>query len=470
MGIKTMNYMDIMAFNSEVTGSCTLCNVRFPDDVHVRFLVDCGMYQERANDDMNRQLEFNPDSIDFVLVTHTHVDHIGRIPFIVKRGYRGPIYASSDAAGYLMKPALEDCQRVLQANAAVKAMPPIYDERDVEETMQLVRGMPFFEEWSPHERIKVTFFQNAHVPGAVIILVQTKYEGYESINTLFTGDYNDKNNFFKARQLPDRVRKIPITIVEESTYGITDSEDDEVKFEERIVEMLKTKVDILLLAYSFGRAQDVLYKLKCMQDNGIISTDIPIYLDGRLAQKYTRIFPKLNISERMKEFLPENLMFVDKEERENIISSKEQKIVVTSSGTGSYGPAQFYLPYFLANPNAYIAFTGYTPENTLGNKLQAVPIGCTVKVGGILVKRRAEIEYFSEFSSHARADVLLGFLSKFEDIKLVLVNHGEPATKFAYAEKVEREVNPKRVGILDRDYWFRIDAYGFVKSVSTKFS
>lgn len=469
MGIKTMHYVDIMAFNSAVTGSGTYCNVRFPDDIRVRFLVDFGMYQEKANESLNGVVEFNPESLDFVLVTHTHVDHVGRLPLLAKKGYRGPIYASVDAAEFLMRPAISDCQGVLQSNASNKSLPPIYGENDVNLTMDLVKGMPFFEEWYPHERIKVTFFPNAHVPGAVIIMIQTKYEGYEPINILLTGDYNDKNTFFSARKLPDKVTKLPITVIEESTYGTTDSSSCDTCFEKRIAEVLEEKNDIVLLAYSFGRTQEVLYRLKCMQDKEILDKNIPIYLDGKLGIKYTKIFPNLNISERMRDFLPENLIFVDKNERENIVSSPEKKIIITSSGTGSYGPAQFYLPCYLVNPNAYIAFTGYTPANTLGSKLQTVPRDGIVKVGGVLLKRRAEVEYFSEFSAHAKADVLINFLNQFTDLKLVLVSHGEPEKKLAYADRVREQTSAKMVGILDRDYWFRVDAYGYIKSVPTKF-
>ena len=469
MGSKTKFYADLMAFNSEVTGSCTLCSVRFPDDVHVRFLVDCGMFQEKANESMNRSLEFNPDSIDFVLVTHSHVDHIGRLPLLVKQGYRGPIYASKEVTNFLMGPALADCQGVLAASCTVRSLPPLYSEKDVSDTLHLTQGMDYFEEWSPHERIKVTFFQNGHVPGAVIVFVRIKYDNYENINLLFTGDYNNKNSFFSARKLPEKITSLPITVVEEATYGTTDSSECQPSFENRFKEVLSEYYNILLLAYSFGRTQEILYKLKCMQQSGLLSTDIPIYLDGKLGIKYTHIFPKLDISERTKDFLPENFHFVAKSERDELMATRERKIIITSSGTGSYGPAQYYLPFFLPNKTSYVAFTGYTPKNTLGSKLQEIADGTSLRVGGIVVTKRAKVEYFTEFSAHAKADVLVDFLKDFTNLKLVLINHGEPEKKLAFAERVKKEVNPKMVGVLDREYWFRIDQYGYVKSVTTKF-
>ena len=325
------------------------------------------------------------------------------------------------------------------------------------------------EEWSPVEGVKVTYFQNAHVPGAAIILVRAMYRGFGSINLLFTGDYNDKNTFFSARKLPKRVTSLPVTIIEESTYGTTDSSECEPIFEKKLASVIKQRKEILLLAYSFGRTQEILYKLKCMQHNGSLPESIPIYLDGKLGTKYTKIFPMLSISERMKDFLPENIHFVGKHERESIILSSGPKIVVTSSGTGSFGPAQTYLPHFLGKRNAYVAFTGYTPKNTLGDKLKELSYGAPVKVGGILVNLLAELEYFNEFSAHAKSDVLLKLLSEFSNINLVLINHGETDTKLAYAETVKEVINPRMVGILDRDYWFRVDQYGFVRNGSANF-
>lgn len=469
MGSKTMFFADIMAFSSGVTGSNILCNVRFPNLTSCKFLVDCGMFQEKSSNELNKTFEFGPEYIKFVLITHSHVDHIGKLPLLVKKGYNGPIYASNEVANYLMKPALADCQSVMATDAKIRGVAPFYSENDVDKVLSLVEGKAPFEEWSPYPGIKVTFFPNAHMPGAVIILVRATFEGYDPINILFTGDYNDKNTFFSARKLPDKVLGLPITVIEESTYGTTNSSECEPRFDDKIAEVANQKRSILLLAYSFGRTQDILYRLKCLQYKRILPSNIPIYLDGKLGITYTKIYPKLDICDRMRDFLPENFQFMNKGEREGIVNSPSPKIIVTSSGTGSFGPAQFYLPYFLPQKDAYIAFTGYTPEGTLGRKLQETEDGKTIKAGGVLVTKRAEVDYFTEFSAHAKADILLNFLRDFTELKMVLVNHGEPDTKFAFAEQVKNEINPKKVGILDREYLFRIDAYGFVKSFPTKF-
>lgn len=470
MGCKTKFYVDVMAFNSEVTGSCNMVNVRFPNGESIKFLVDCGMYQEKGLENFNTKFEFDPSKINFVLATHNHIDHTGKLPCLFKYGYpnSGKIYTTLDNAEYLIKRALEDSTAVINENARLRGIKPMYDEIHLDMTLNALQGIAFKETFRPHPNVLVTFLKNGHVVGASLVLVQIKYPGCKYINMLFTGDYNDQNMFFDIPKLPKHLLDMPLTVIQESTYGTTENAPLP-RFEDAIEQKIKEKENVVLLAYSFGRTQDVLYRLKCMQETGKLDPSIPIFLDGKLGIDYTKIYPQLNIRENMKDFLPKNFQYVDKKMRAGIVNQQSKKIIVTSSGNGSYGPAQFYLPFFLGRTDSYIAFTGYTPANTLGAAMTNVEYGEPVKVGGVVVLKRAEVEYFTEFSSHAKAGALIDFLKKFNNLNLVLVNHGESETKLAYAKMVEERVQTKTVGILDRDYFFRIDAYGLVRSIPSKF-
>lgn len=465
---KTKFYVDIMAFNSEVTGSCHLVNVRFPSGEWVKFLVDCGMYQEKETEELNSKFEFDPSKVDFVIATHNHIDHTGRLPCLFKNGYSGEIYTTLDNAEYLIKRSLEDSTAVINENARLRGIRPMYDEAHLDMTLRALKGYAFKETFRPHKDVMVTFFKNGHVVGAALVLVQIKYPGCKYINLLFTGDYNDKNMFFDVPKLPKHLLDMPITVIQESTYGTTEFAP-EPRFMDTIEAKINEKQTVVLLAYSFGRTQDVLYRLRQMQENGKLDPNIPIFLDGKLGIDYTKIYQLLNIRENMKDFLPSNFQFVDKTMRNDIASQPGKKIIVTSSGNGSYGPAQFYLPLFLGREDTYIAFTGYTPANTLGAAMVDVEYNEYVKVGGLVVPKRAEVDYFTEFSSHAKAGALIDFLKNFNNLNLVLVNHGESQTKLAYANMVEERVKTKVVGILDRDYFFRVDAYGLVRSIPSKF-
>ena len=171
----------------------------------------------------------------------------------------------------------------------------------------------------------------------------------------------------------------------------------------------------------------------------------------------------------MEDFLPENLIYVDYDLRQSILYSNKPKIIVTTSGMGSYGPAQTYLPVYLTKKNALIHFTGYTAECTLGYKLKNTPRGEVVEIGGLFLKKMADVEYTSEFSAHAKQDEMLEFLKQFADLKMVLINHGEKETKKIFANKVLKEIDTKYVGVLGDGYTFRVDHYGFVKTIGTEF-
>ena len=171
----------------------------------------------------------------------------------------------------------------------------------------------------------------------------------------------------------------------------------------------------------------------------------------------------------MKDFLPENLTFVSKENRNEVLDSKDKKIIVTTSGMGSYGPAQLYIPEYIRRKGALIHFTGYTAEGTLGANLKNAEFGETVEFGGCLLVKRANVEYTNEYSAHAKSDEMIEFLKQFEDLKLVLINHGETKSKKEFSKKVLNEIDTKDVGLLGREYFFRINPYGLVKTLSTKF-
>ena len=172
----------------------------------------------------------------------------------------------------------------------------------------------------------------------------------------------------------------------------------------------------------------------------------------------------------MKDFMPPKVVYVDKTMRNSILQDKDScKIIVTTSGMGSFGPAQAYIPAYIDNENALIHFTGYTVEGTLGRRLKDTPKGEIVEIRGVGYRRLAKVEYTSEFSAHAKADELIEFLQKFNHLNLVLLNHGEQPVKEMFAKRVMDEVNPKNVGILGRQYFFRINPYGLVASKPTRF-
>lgn len=475
MGNTNRFYVDVMTLHKEVTGSCILNIIKFPDGTTKKILIDCGLFQEIEYSELNKTLPFDPSTIDHVIVTHNHVDHTGRLPLLIKKGYKNKIHMSYDTAT-LIPNALLDSYKVLKKKAELANESMIYTEDDVDNTLSLVTGHPFEESIWLDNNIKLTFFMNGHLPGAIIILMQIRYHErdkfYKDINMLYTGDYNNKNMFFDVNPIPKWVHQLPVNIIQEATYGDIDSSSIEYVFEKNILEAVSKSFEIVVPVFSLGRSQEIMFILKKWQDEGKLSKDIPIYFDGKLGMRYTRLYTSnsLLMNEDCKEFLPENFTFVtDNTTRDNILKVGKCKIILTTSGMGSYGPAQTYLPAFLRRENALIHFTGYLAEGTLGRRLYDSQKDSIVEIGGLQVKKLADVKFTSEFSAHAKADELINFLRPFQDIKLLLINHGNSEKKQIYANRVIDEINPNNVGILGREYFFRVDGYGFIKSLTTKF-
>ena len=493
MGLERFPYVDVQTLNNGVTGSLHLCICKLPyyNEVKtIRFIVDCGLFQERVpkkceedadehekenvNDILNSRLPFDAQDIDFVLITHNHVDHIGRIPLLYRRGYDKKVYVSSPTKA-LIRYALSDSCKVIRETSKRRHVPTLYNDTDVSMAMPNILAVPYSESFSPVPNVKVTFFKNGHLVGAAMILVQIKSpRTKETINLLFTGDYNNQNMFFKVPSLPKWLYHLPITIVQESTYGDMDSTSIVECFEENIVRGISENKTIVVPAFSLGRYQEILYFLKTMQQRGKLDPNIPIYADGKLAGIYTNMFlhtPELELDEKMTDFLPQNVNFISgSEQRNSVINDVHCKIILTTSGMGSYGPAQEYISKLISNPNAMIHFTGYTAEGTLGRRLKDTEIGEDVKVGSLMKIKRAEVLYTTEFSAHAKADEMIAFLNRFSHIYFIEVVHGEPEVKDSFASRILREVeNVKEVGIGSRDTFFRVNPYGCVKSLNTHF-
>ena len=344
MGNCCRFYADIMALHEEVTGSCNLVIVKFPNGEKLRFVVDCGLFQEQKYDELNSLLPFNSENVDFCLVTHVHVDHIGRLPYMVKNGFFKPIYAT-ETTSKLLPLALNDSFKVLSSVSKRKHIKCLYSDSDVYKTLSLLKQCRYNEETLVHENVKVTFLNNGHLVGAALILVRISYPGYEDINLLFTGDYNNKNIFFDVNPIPKNILELPLTVIQESTYGDMDSSEIQKCFKEKIKKCINNNGTVIALVFSLGRAQEILYELKLMQKSGELDTQIPIYLDGKLAIKYTDLYIKdgLDIKLEMRDFIPENLTYINEASRSYVLKDINKKIILTTSGMGSYGPAQIYI-------------------------------------------------------------------------------------------------------------------------------
>ena len=262
---KADMYLDVTALHEEVTGSCILCTVRYPDRSKTQFIVDCGLFQEEKYQAQNYNFPFEPKDIAFALITHTHIDHIGRIPKLCKEGFNGKIYTST-LAGELMPIALTNTAEILsssiQKNSKKKVIidssvpifdstKPLYDIDDVQNAMSQVIGLEYNTSFKVDEHISVKLFKNGHTLGACSILVTIKYRGQEPIYAFFTGDYNTHNTFFDVESIPQDVLDLPINLVTESTYGNTKKDIIKPVFDNLVIESMKNGETLIILVFAF---------------------------------------------------------------------------------------------------------------------------------------------------------------------------------------------------------------------------
>lgn len=464
---KNDMFVDLKALHAEVTGSLFLCTARFTNENILKFIIDCGLFQEEKYDKLNSSLglKANEDlsEYEFAICTHTHIDHCGRFPMLVKNGFKGPIYISSFGAE-LIRPALENTLKILEQNTKVK---PLFDEKDLENTFSLITPVDFFKSFNPAKHVRISLAKNAHISGASTVTIRLTYGGKAPINLVFSGDYNETNYFFNTRKLPASLLKEPTTIIQESTYGSTETIEVEKTFEDNICNAILNGYSVIVPVFAFERAQLIMLMLKRYQDKGALSKKIPIYLDGELAIKYTQIYRRNShmFLSNARDFTPENFNFVtDQTMRLSLMNMREQKIILTTSGMGGWGPSKLYLPYFTAQKKCLIQFSGYVSKCSLGRKILDAEYGEEITLcDGTTFKKKAITKITGEFSSHGKADQNIRFINQFERPQTVLINHGEYKVREIYKTKVEEETSAKSVSILERNMVHRIGPYGIIK-------
>lgn len=463
MGNKCRFYADVQSLQTEVTGSNNLITVSYPNGYKEMFLVDFGLYQ--GNDEQivkNPLIGFHPEKLSGVLLTHAHVDHCGRIPMLYKYGATCKVFMTEDTMRITEK-LLHNTAQIIESNK--QAIKPIYTLMDYENALKEFRAVEYLNYVNITDNIRAMFIQNMHVPGASSVYVVISYPGEKDITLFFSGDYNYTNAFSsKEMEIPYYISDNPISMMLlESTYGSRKKYNDVMGLFALEMEQLvkEQKTTIVIPAFSFGRYQTILLELKRMQEKGTLN-GIPIYLDGGLGISLTYMWKYLETVE-LKDFMPKNVLIV--EERKSLMCDDSQKIIITTSGMGNFGPAREYLPHYISDENAVIYLTGYTSPDSTARKIYEAEIGDTITVSGIVRKKRAIVKCTSEFSSHAREEDLIDLTKKFKKINFLLLNHGDDVAKESLSENCYQLPHIKDVGIINGETDFRISCYGLVKTL-----
>lgn len=428
-----------------VTGSNILLEIG-----NKKILLDCGLFQ--GNRQLNRlnykPFRFNPKEIDFLILSHAHIDHSGRIPSLVKAGFKGKIYctnATSDLcsimlpdSGYVQETENEWENRK-RKRAGKPLREPLYTAEEAKESLKYFSPVLYNQTIKIDDYLTVRFQDAGHILGSAIVELWIK-EGNETIKLVFSGDLGRKNK--PIIRNPAIIEEADYLIME-STYGNRlhpSSENESSRLIPIITETQKKGGDVIIPSFAVQRAQDIIYELNQYYDQ-IISVkdksylDIPVYIDSPLTISATEIFRRNPdcFDEDTLKLIKEgdnpldfkNLHFSrTAKESKKLNASQESKVIISASGMCTAGRIKHHLKHNLWREESSIVFVGYQAEGTLGRRIKDG--AKKVKIFGEDIKINAQIHVLEGFSGHADQRGLLDWIKNFKKApqKIFLV-HGE---------------------------------------------
>lgn len=431
-----------------------------------KFLVDCGLYQGGAKDEIKNEEPFPYDinEIDFMLLTHAHIDHSGRIPKLYKEGYRNPIYATN-ATCDLCAIMLPDSGHIQETETEWKnrkrirrgeeELVPIYDAETAAKSLELFKGEPYNQIIELDDDIHVRFNDAGHMLGSSTIEIWIRENG-ENKKIVFSGDLG--NNDIPLLAEPTMIQDADFLVME-STYGNRlhiKNENKAKTFINIVTDTIKNGGTVVIPSFAVGRTQEILYELNKIKDSEDDSPEFerkyrllmntPVYVDSPLAISATEVF-KENMDlfdEETQELIKRGdnplefpgLKFTQTvEESKALNESDESAIIISASGMCEVGRIKHHLKHNIWNPRNTILFVGYQAPGTLGRKI--VDGAKTVKIFGEEVAVNARVEYIEGYSGHADQAGLLHFVDSFvKKPNHIFLVHGEEESQKALRDKI----------------------------------
>ena len=435
-----------------VTGSCHL--IEFRDKL---IMLDCGMYQGKDKDFNYKGHEVSPENIDYLLLSHSHIDHSGRIPLLVKNGFKGTIYCS--------KPTYDLCEIMLLDSAHIQeaeaewrnrkarrsgkpTVPPLYTQTNVYDSFKYFKPVLYEQIVKIDEFLTVRFNDAGHVLGSSII--EMWFEEDDGITkVVYSGDLG-------MRDKP--LLKDPVIIgsadyvILESTYGNrihANTEQPEEQLLNIILKTVRRGGTVIIPSFAVGRTQEIIYHLNKYYDNSLGSASdkinelkrIPVYIDSPLAKKATEVFWRnahafdkearnyLMMGDNPLQF--ENLHFTENVEESKMLNhSDEPKIIISSSGMCDAGRIKHHLKHNLWKKECSVVFVGYQAEGTLGRILD----GAKTSKFGEEIHECGNVE---GFFSPCRQEWINKLVKGFKKTKKIFLVHGEAQSKAEFATRLK---------------------------------
>lgn len=435
-----------------VTGSCYLLETG-----NLRILVDCGMFQGKKELRLrNYQSLVDPKTIDYILLTHAHIDHSGLIPRFHKQGFQGKVLATK-ATVDLCQIMLPDSGHIQELEAewenrkarrrGDRLREPLYTAQDAQECLKIFEGVQYGQDITLAGNIRSRFLDAGHILGSSIIEIWIK-ETNREMKIVFSGDLGNKNT--PIIRDPAVVNEADYLLIE-STYGNRFHEplaNEAQKLKEIIIETVKNKGNIVIPSFAVERTQEILYALNNMFEHRELPP-VPVYIDSPLAVSATEIFRNNRDcydEEALKllasgddPFSFPGLTFVrEAEESIAINESKGSKIIISSSGMCDAGRIKHHLKHNLWRKECAVVFVGFQAEGTLGRRI--LDGEKKVKIFGEIINVAAKIYSLPGFSAHADQTGLLSWVSQFtHKPQRAFVVHGEKEASLTLARLIEEK-------------------------------
>ncbi len=428
----------------EVTGSNQML-----ESGGVKILIDCGLRQgtQFAEEYNFEPFPYYPKEIDAVFVTHSHIDHVGRIPQLVRQGFRGPVYSTPPTKDFA-ELLLLDSERLLERVAEELGHPPLYLPADVERTLDQWKGIHYHEPVT-HGPFTVEFFNAGHILGSSFIKIEA-----EGKSIVFSGDLGNS-----PEPLLQDLEPLPATdyLVMESTYGGRTHDPPATRrdrLEEAIIRTVRRGGVLMIPAFAMERTQDLLFHINELVEGGRIPP-VPVFMDSPLAIKLTTVYEKYasyfdqESFRRMQKgddlFSFKNLHFtLTTEESKEINRVPAPKVIIAGSGMSNGGRILRHEQRYLPDPKSMLLIVGYQASRTLGREL--LDGARAVTMFGERIPVRAEVHSIHSYSAHADQPRLVEWVRpQAERVNGVFLTHGErdQAEELATRMRAELEVTPQ---------------------------
>ncbi|MBU1349165.1 MBL fold metallo-hydrolase [Patescibacteria group bacterium] len=425
----------------EVTGSCMLVETR-----RTRVVVDCGMFQGSAFTDAKnfQDFGFDPSTVDAAIVTHGHLDHVGRLPKLMKERFKGKIYATPPTSE-IATVVLEDAEQIMQDEFKREYRPKLYDRKDVEAVTERFTNVDYSRKVTIGD-LSFRFRDAGHIFGSAFVEMEEK----GGPRAAFSGDLGNHDVPILRPTAP--LAQADVAVIE-STYGNRIHEDEstrQTRLRSVIVDTIKRHGTLIIPAFAVERTQQLLYELHHLVEHRLVP-EVDSFLDSPMAIKITKIikrFPRYYDAEALKMVLTGNDFFDvpglvttrTREESKAINGTHPPKIIIAGSGMMNGGRIQHHLVRYLGNKRNTVLIIGYQARGTLGRRLYSGEK--RVDVLGERIDVKASIIPIGAFSAHADQPKLIEWLKTAKKLPgHVYCTHGEEDAAAALASRITEDLD-----------------------------